>query len=297
MKILNRKMAKVVLGLTIILFVFKVCYSQSPVLINSTAPIPSLAPVQHHYQTLEILSAEPNEARKALDDIRFPNKKYQTLIRLFRPAYLTRKQIKALTAEFQPPANSSEQTKAELDFLLDLQNKRTDEQERIALEWNEIIYVPIIGMNDSDDLFFEGRQIMGDTCTAKNYPATKKILKSIMKEMRIMEFTAKNHFLRARPRQLSKELEPLVEMNTASFASGHTLWAYLQAYVWSELIPKKKEAFLNLAYEIGFSREILGVHYPSDEEAARKLSYRMLELMWKTEKFQQHLEQAKMEWH
>ncbi|MFK7950794.1 MAG: phosphatase PAP2 family protein [Saprospiraceae bacterium] len=296
MKTLQRTTIKGILGLIVILFVFKICYSQPLILTTPKTKLTPLAPVQHHYKTLGKLSVEPNENERETDVIRFPNKKYQLLIRLFKPAYLTRKQLKALTNEIQPPANSSAQTKAELEFLLDLQEKRTVEQEKMALDWNSIVYVPVPTMKGDEDLFFEGQYIMGDNCTAENYPATKTILKNIMKEMRIMEFTAKNHFLRARPRQLSKSLKPLVEMNTPSFASGHTLWAYLQAYIWAELIPQKRTEFLDLAYEIGFSREILGVHYPSDEEAARQLSYKMLDLMWKTEKFQKHLEAAKAEW-
>ena len=296
MKILQSTIFKGILGLMVILLIFKTCYSQTPVLITPKTELPPLASVQHHYQMFDSLSAAPNDAEKETDAIRFPNKKYQLLIRLFNPAYLTRKQLNDLTAEIQPPANSSEQTKAELAFLLDLQNKRTPEQEKTALDWNNIVYVPIPTMKGNDDLFFEGQYIMGENCTAENYPATKVLLKNIMKEQRIMEFTAKNHFLRARPRQLSKELEPLVKMNNSSFASGHTLWAYLQAYVWAELIPEKRTDFLELAYKIGFSRELMGVHYPSDEEAARQLSYKMLELMWKTEKFQKHLEEAQAEW-
>jgi len=111
-----------------------------------------------------------------------------------------------------------------------------------------------------------------------------------------MEFTAKNHFMRARPRQLEPRLKPLKKIETPSFASGHTLWAYLQGYVLAELIPGKKTNFIDTAYEIGYSREVLGVHYPSDEEAARQLSYQMLKAMWKTEKFQKDFKRAKLEW-
>ncbi|MEL6123865.1 MAG: phosphatase PAP2 family protein, partial [Bacteroidota bacterium] len=85
-------------------------------------------------------------------------------------------------------------------------------------------------------------------------------------------------------------------ISSPSFASGHTLWAYIQAYTWGELIPEKREAFVNLAYEIGMSREIMGVHYPSDEEAARQLAHRMLLLMWHTDEFQSDFAAAAAEW-
>jgi acid phosphatase (class A) len=111
-----------------------------------------------------------------------------------------------------------------------------------------------------------------------------------------MEFAVKYHLFRARPYQLEPKLQPLREINSPSFASGHTLWAYIQAYTFGELIPGKRTAFVDLAYEIGHSREIMGVHYPSDEEAARQLAHRMLMLMWHTEKFQKDFKAAKEEW-
>jgi len=85
-------------------------------------------------------------------------------------------------------------------------------------------------------------------------------------------------------------------MKTASFASGHTLWAYMQAYLMGALIPEKRNEFLELAYEIGFSREILGVHYPSDEEASRKLAHQLLEQMWEKPAFIFDFYQAQLEW-
>ncbi|MEM6697317.1 MAG: phosphatase PAP2 family protein [Bacteroidota bacterium] len=117
-----------------------------------------------------------------------------------------------------------------------------------------------------------------------------------MNDMRMMEFAVKYHLLRARPYQLEPKLAPLTKISSPSFASGHTLWAYIQAYTLGELLPNKREAFVELAYEIGESREILGVHYPSDEEAARQLAHRMLMLMWHTEKFQRDFTAAQVEW-
>ncbi|MEL6390981.1 MAG: phosphatase PAP2 family protein, partial [Bacteroidota bacterium] len=146
------------------------------------------------------------------------------------------------------------------------------------------------------NLFFECAEIMGEDCTAANYPKTSALLQGVMNDMRLMEFAVKYHLFRARPYQLEPKLEPLKTISSPSFASGHTLWAYIQAYTWGELIPEEREAFVNLAYEIGMSREIMGVHYPSDEEAARQLAHRMLLLMWHTDEFQSDFAAAAAEW-
>jgi len=267
---------------------------------NTQITIPPLKQIaetpKEHYKTLNKYSKNADTKHTHLDDISFPNKAHQLTIKLISPAYLSRKEIEVLIDQLQPPANSSEQTTAELDFLLELQANRTPEQVNEALRMHDIVYIPLIGMRNETHLFFEVNEILGNEFNASAYPKTKQLLHNIMKEMRITEFTAKNHFLRARPRQLESKLQPLKQMKSSSFASGHTLWAYMQAYLLGALIPGKRIEFVELAYEIGFSREVLGVHYPSDEEASRKLAHRLLQQMWTKPDFIKDFQEAKLEW-
>jgi len=272
------------------------CSSQQIPQAVDIPPLQSISPIKNHYKDLANLSKASVADKKQLDDVKFPNKKYNWLTWYLNPAYISKDQIRQLMLELKPPANSSEQTRAELDFLLDLQKSRTKEQVEEVMRIHKIVYLPVVTMKKEYDLFFECYEIFGENFDPTKYPATKKLMHNSMKEMRIMEFSAKNHFLRARPRQLEPALQPIVEMNTSSFASGHTLWAYLQAYLFAELIPGKRQAFIDLAYDIGFSREILGVHYPSDEEASRNLSHEMLKIMWKNPKFKSDFALAKEEW-
>lgn len=293
--------ASLLFRLFITLLVLGVCISSCE---NSEGiNIPNIEPLtilntepQQHYKLLGNLSTIRSTDRSALDDIKFPKKAHALTIKTISPAYLNREEIVAQINNFQPPSNSSEQTRAELDFLLDLQEKRTDHQVAEALRMHDIVYFPIIGMKNDDHLFFELTEIYGDGINVNNYPKTKKLMGNIMKEMRITEFTAKNKFLRARPRQLETKLTPLKKMSSSSYASGHTLWAYMQAYLFGELIPEKRSEFLELAFDIGFSREVLGVHYPSDEEASRVLAHQLLSKMWKKEGFKRDFESAKAEW-
>lgn len=278
-----------------VLMSFGLSCQQKQTLIIPEYDIQKLAPIQKHYKELALLDKSANANLNELDAVKFHSKKYGWIAKLLQPAYLTKAQLKDLYLELQPPANSSDQTRAELDFLLDLQSSRSVEQIEEIQKLHDIVHVPLIKRNESD-LMYLCSTVIGRDITGKTNPETVKLLNNIMKEMRIIEFSAKNHFLRARPRQLESRLAPLQEMNTSSFASGHTLWAYLQAYILAELIPDKADAFLQLAFEIGFSRELLGVHYPSDEEASRKLAHRMLQKMWKTKSFQRDFKSAKEEW-
>ena len=282
------------IGLIILAVSISRCQKQ-PVIISPQYSISPIAPIKNHYKTLQVLDSNPDPSRANLDGIQYPSKAYGWIASFLVPSYLERAQLKKMYLQLKPPANSSEQTRAELDFLLELQNSRTEEQVKEVLEINEVVYVPVFSANKKD-LFYICRTVMGEKATASNYPNTKKLLHNIMKESRIMEFTAKNHFMRARPYQLETQLKPLKKIQTPSYASGHTLWAYLQGYILAELIPEKRKEFIDTAYETGFSREVLGVHYPSDEEAARQLSYQMFEAMWVTEKFQKDFKKAKAEW-
>lgn len=270
--------------------------------------IAPLEPVKAHYKTLQQLSAAPNPERAPLDKKSFPPAEYSsgTLIyTMVEPAYLSSAQVEILKSSVQFPANSSDQTRAELDFLLEWQEKRTPAQEnRSSNILAPIGYWPHAAVlknhsrydENMQHLFYEGRTVMGNECIPKNYPHTAKLMQGITKDMRIMEFTVKYHLLRARPYHLEPRLQPLARISSPSFASGHTLWAYIQAFTWSELIPAKRAEFLELAYEVGESREIMGIHYPSDEEAARVLAHSMLTAMLENREFKEDLAKAKEEW-
>ena len=267
-----------------------------------------LEPIDHHYKSLQILNSDPDPDRAELDNIKFPTDAASSgslIYSMVAPVYLTQKEMLSLRADLQFPANSSDQTRAELDYLLQWQNNRTKEQEdRASKVLAPIGYWPHISIlkdhsryeSNTHNLFFEGRTVIGDHVTASSYPATAKLLEGVTRDMRIMEFYVKYHLLRARPYHLEPKLEPLARISSPSFVSGHTLWAYIQAFTWSELIPNKRKEFLSVAYEIGESREIMGIHYPSDEEWARVLSHRMLEEMWDNENFITDLKNAKVEW-
>jgi acid phosphatase (class A) len=277
---------------------------------QSSGSISSLTPqepIRNHYKYLQKLSALPQKKTAWIDTIVFPPslyRNYNMLFALSKPVYLTSDQVDFLVKSVEFPANSSQQTRAELDFLLELQAKRTPKQIERVLEIAEIGYWPEAGMLEShpyyqknlNDLFFEVYEVMGEEYTTDQYPETTKLLKGAMVDIRLMEFAVKYHLLRARPYQLEAKLEPLKTISSPSFASGHTLWAYIQAYILAELIPEKREEFIELAYEIGFSRELMGVHYPSDEETARQLAHRMIWLMWHTQTFQDDFTNAKKEW-
>lgn len=274
--------------------------------LTSFAQKQKLADVSDHYKTLQQFSNTPNPSRAWMDTIKYPPAEYGSSIvyLLVKPYYLSDDQMKNLTGSVKFPANSSDQVRKELDYMLDLQAKRTPEEVKRVEFLGNIGYWPSINMVPSHqlyeqnlkDLFFEGREVLGENVNSKNFPKISKLLQGVMQDMRVMEFTIKYKLLRPRPYHLEARLQPLMKMNSPSFTSGHTLWAFIQAFTWSEVVPEKQKEFIALAEEIRRSREIMGIHYPSDNEASRQIAYKMLQYYFKNEKFKKDLGEAVNEW-
>jgi acid phosphatase (class A) len=87
-----------------------------------------------------------------------------------------------------------------------------------------------------------------------------------------------------------------MEPNWAAFPSGHSFYSHMLAYLYSELAPEFSDIFLNDARAIAHSREIIGVHFPSDSEAGRVFGRQFVDLLLASEKFQPELNRIKKEW-
>ena len=104
------------------------------VVIVSNAFNQSIHPLEaasKYYKAYSELSSLPNPGRAWMDTITFPWAEYsQNAITnsLVRTVYLSREDEAKLPGLIKPPANSSDETRAELEYLLSLQNSRTKEQ-------------------------------------------------------------------------------------------------------------------------------------------------------------------------
>lgn len=59
---------------------------------------------------------------------------------------------------------------------------------------------------------------------------------------------------------------------TRSYPSGHSVLGYSVGLTLAELVPAKADAILAKARDYALSREICGVHFPSDTEASHALA-------------------------
>ncbi len=268
--------------------------------------MPALEPVNIIYKSLQEKNTGPNKARQSLDTVQYPWTEYSKGAlgnALWRTVYLSLQDEAKLHALVTLPANSSDQTRADLDYLLQLQNNRTKK------ETDRAEYIANIGswpniVNPIDPDYEENRQQLyyiintatGKQHSYKDYPATTAFLMNCIQDIRVTEFRLKQHFKRPRPYHLEPALKPLTRINSPSFPSGHSLWAYTEAYIFGELVPEKRQDFIKVALEVQWSRELMGIHYPSDNEASRIIGWHLVDSWMKNPQFVADLRKAKSEW-
>jgi acid phosphatase (class A) len=198
------------------------------------------------------------------------------------------------------PANSSAQTRAELDYLLQLQDQRSEEDVRASLFYAGVYYRTSIQPADTDykkfqrNLFHVGRSI-GTWFNADSLPLTAALAANVWKDAEYLIWKYKNYFIRIRPYKLEPKLKNLEETNWAAYPSGHATNSYVNAYLYAELLPEFNSFFIKDAYDMAHSREIIGVHYPSDSESGRVLAWQIIKRLLANEKFKKGFEAAKEE--
>lgn len=235
-----------------------------------------------------------------MDDIRFPESEFKRGAYLkMRTVYL---QVPASRFKIKPfPANSSAETRAELDFLLQLQQSRTAE-EIARTEAMADIYFDPLNTNPSDpdytrninSLFYIGRDL-GPWFMPEKLPVTARVLQNVLQDATYYFFSLKADFNRARPYHLEPRLQPLEAPGHASYPSGHSSASHVHAYLLSHIFPAYADHFMGVASEMAFSRETRGVHYPSDSEAGKEFARQFVEELLKNRKFRSDFEAVKAE--
>src|SRR5688572_7649523 len=258
-----------------------------------------LTSARGHYKQLQSYSTKPSASDLEIDKQKFPYDAAVAERRLsLKPYYLSDKTSFKIA---DPPANSSEQTRAEINYLMALQNNRTEDQVRAALHMAKIYYNLRVTPKDStyaqyrQNLFQIGRSV-GSWFTPKTLPITADFMAHVWQDASYFIWTYKYKFLRIRPYVIEPAIDNLEETNWAAYPSGHAANSYVNAYIYQELAPEFLEVFIKDAYDMAHSREIIGVHYPSDSEASRMLARQLVNKLFQNEKFLKDFEQVKKEW-
>lgn len=199
------------------------------------------------------------------------------------------------------PANSSRQTRAEINYLVRLQENRTDEEGRRALYYAPWGYSSSVKRDSPHfriqlrNLFYVGRSI-GSWFNPNDLPFTAELMGRVWRDASHYLWRLKFKHARIRPYNIDPAVKSLDEPAWAAFPSGHASYSHMLAYLYSELAPVFSDIFLTDARDIAHSREIIGVHFPSDSEGGRVFGRQFVDQLFKNEKFRTEFEKVKAEW-
>jgi acid phosphatase (class A) len=182
-----------------------------------------------------------------------------------------------------PPANDSDQTRREIEQMLQLQATRTAaDVTRIKAE-----------VKLSPFIFSE---VLGSWFNPDDLPATAKFLAHVLRTSNKISDHAKEIFKRERPFNLDPRIQPCVENEkTLSYPSGHATRSMVWALTLAQMFPEHADALIARAVLVGDEREMAGEHFPSDVEAGRTLAKAIFQQMAKNPDFQAEMEKAKDE--
>ena len=160
-----------------------------------------------------------------------------------------------------PPPNRSEQTKAELRKIQLVSTNRTDAEVRLVYEVDKdpgLIFVPFL--------------------KDKDLPYPKEEIEAYWSVIYPIVMNLKWFYNRPRPYQLGPKYGMEIKYistkthKTPAYPSGHTSYGNLVALILSEKYPEYSKSFQAFALQVGEARVLQGVHYPSDNDAAVKLT-------------------------
>jgi acid phosphatase (class A) len=260
-----------------------------------------LVPVRGHYKQLAVFSLKPKSPTEEIDKQKFITDAGTVERRMSRkPNYLTNVSVNDFKIP-DVPANSSEQTKAEIEYLLALQKHRSEEDIRASLFYADVYYNLSVRPGDPTypayrrNLFHIGRSI-GSWFNPDDLPITADFMAKVWQDASYFIWSLKFKYARIRPVVIDPRIKNLQETDWAAYPSGHASNSYINAYIYQELAPEFSDVFTKDAYDMAHSREIIGVHYPSDSESARIFARQFVNMLFQNEKFLADFEMVKQEW-
>ena len=184
-----------------------------------------------------------------------------------------------------PTPNDSAFTRADLDEMLAVQQKRSDAESRLAVA-------------DAEATIYRFAEALGNPpgLTAKNLPKTEALFRKLVNVHISLVGAAKRSFGRPRPFLLEPRLTPLLEKPTdGSYPSGHATWARWAALILGDMVPERRAQLIDRANGYAYNRVVAGVHYPSDIEAGTLAGTAIVAVLYTVPDFRNDLAAATAE--
>jgi hypothetical protein len=198
-----------------------------------------------------------------LDDIKYgnPTKEQDNKVKADRAGILKSAMevgiIKDVLENRPFPTNSSDETKNELEYLVELMEDADDD---------DIRFCELIESHHYDLFVVVGKKLGLDV-------SKEQILKWVG-DIDPITFYLKDKFNRPRPYQLANELgldlHPITatDASSAAYPSGHTMDFLVILYHFGKMKPEAADEIDDFYHEIKRARELSGLHYPSDRKVS-----------------------------
>jgi len=225
--------------------------------------------------------------------------------------YLPANHIDAIMIVPPPAPVDSPQHEMDLSQVLAVQKSRTP---------------ALIKRAETDRDFTGFATVLGPKFKAESLPVTSAFIRKVIRETGAQVDRVKDCWQRPRPFVVSKEVTPvgnsaqgmMIKPGTKvenaapqgpnsvckpaetpavsySYPSGGASSGMTAGLILAALVPDKRNALLARAHEFGENRVILGVHYPSDVEAAHSLATVLVGFMMSNPVFLDDLALARAE--
>jgi len=182
-----------------------------------------------------------------------------------------------------PPAQDSEQTRADIKELKNYQMTRTKDQVAYA-------------QADVEKSVFRFQNVLGEKFTAENLPLTAALFEKALNKTKATADPAKFFFNRPRPYSYDSSLKPAITLDpTPSYPSGHATAGAVMAILLANMVPEKKTEIFKRGWEYAQNRLVGGMHYRSDIEAGRISGTVIAALLLKDKEFLKDFAAAKAE--
>lgn len=197
------------------------------------------------------------------------------------PAYFDPATVDFKTLLPAPPDGPA--TQKEIESMLQMQAVRTPEEvARIQRAADHL-----------DVYLFD--TVLGPKFNAKDMPQVDAFFTRVSDNDRPVVDQAKDYWKRPRPYVQDKRIQPACKLpGNASYPSGHSAFATVDALILAELVPRLKEQILARGRQIGDDRVIGGVHFPSDITAGRTLGEALFAKLMASPAFRVELQNAKL---
>lgn len=159
-----------------------------------------------------------------------------------------------------PPSNDSEETKKEVNKILDTMEKQPLSENFVNRASDHV-----------NNVFY-------DVCGSLRLDPLEDVAEDLAQDILKIAMYMKYKFLRPRPYQLAPYFEGNIQSldmsaeESPAYPSGHSMMGFALSKLYANRYPDHASTFIDLGRKVGLSRIQAGVHYPSDVTYAKHLT-------------------------